>query len=105
MLRKIGKGFITDIHSDFFKKLMQAFSIIVTVFYCFLKIIAANAIRPKAATPIRPNQRKPFCIASDRGLTEPSRKQKQKKDREKHLKRRYHFLFDSEDIKTSVFAY
>ena len=58
-----------------FKKVTQALSIIVAVFYCFFKIFAANPKRPKAANPVRPNQGKPFCIAidSDLGLTECSR--------------------------------
>ena len=62
------------------KKLTQAFSIIVVVFYCFLKIFAADPKRPKAANRISMNQGKPFCIAIDRdlGLTEFLRKKKQK---------------------------
>ena len=65
-----------------FKKLTQAFSIIVAVFYYFFKIFAANPKRSKAANPIRLNQGKPLCIAIDRdlGLTEFSRKKKQKRD-------------------------
>ena len=61
-----------------FKKVNAIFSIIVAVFYYFLKIFAANPKRPKAANPIRPNQGKPFCIAIDRdlGLTEFTRKKK-----------------------------
>ena len=54
---------------------------------------------------LRPTQGKPFSIAIDRDLclAEFSRKNKQK--REKHLKRWLHCLFDSEYIKTSVFAH
>ena len=56
---------------------------IVAVFYCFLKIFAANPKIPKAASPIRLNQGKPFCIAIDRdlGLTEFSRKKKETNER------------------------
>ena len=57
---------------------MQAFSLIVAIFYCFL--FAAHPKRPKAANPIRQNQGKPLCIVIDRdlGLTEFSRKKETK---------------------------
>ena len=63
-----------------FKKLTQAFSIIVAVFYYFFKIFAENPKRPKAVNPIRLNQGKPLGIAIDRdlGLTEFSRKKETK---------------------------
>ena len=63
-----------------FKKLTQAFSIIVAVFYCFFKIFAENPKKPKAVNPIRLNQGKPLCIAIDRdlGLKEFSRKKETK---------------------------
>ena len=90
------------------KKLTQTYSIIVAVFYCFFKIFAANSKWPKAVNPIRPNQRKPFCIAIDRdlGLTEFSRKKKQKEIERNIWNGDFVliFLFDSEYIKTSVFA-
>ena len=66
-----------------FKKLTQAFSIIVAVFYYFFKIFAANPKRPKAVNPIRLNQGKPLYVAIDRdlSLTDFFRKIKQNRDR------------------------
>ena len=88
MLRKIEKGFITDVHCDIQKVNASFFHNCSGLLLFLFKNLCCESEKTESceSNKAEPREGKPLCIAFDLGLTEFPRKKKQKRDREKRLK-------------------